>query len=82
MKTDQERGDWAKHWPEDGDTCPDCRGQVETQEFGVAGQADVVAWCVGINGTRQEDADESDEDGCGCGWEGTFKQNRGSDAAR
>lgn len=71
MATEQERGDWEFPWPSDGEACPQCGCQIETQEFSTTNGVDLMAWCVGLNGTKQEDADEG-EDGCGCGWCGQY----------
>ena len=76
MKTEQEKADWENPWPEDGEQCPDCgHGQIEVQEFGQGAKKEIHAWCVGLNGTKLEDADEGDEEGCGCGWCGTYHPN-------
>ena len=73
MKTEQKKGGWENPWPQDGDQCPECEhGQIETQQFGQGAMLEILAWCIGVNGTKQEDADDSDEDGCGCGWEDTY----------
>ena len=65
MKTEQEKADWENEWPEDGEQCPDCGyGQIEVQEFGQGAGKEIQAWCVGLNGTKLEDADEDDEEGC------------------
>ena len=64
--------DWENEIPEDGEPCPECNGgTLETQRFG----KETWAWCVGLNGVKLEDADETDEEGAGCGWEHIFKPN-------
>lgn len=74
--TEQDKASWVHPWPEDGEQCPECNdGQIETQQFGQGRGLEIHAWCAGLNGVRQGDADESDEDGCGCGWAGTYQPN-------
>lgn len=63
--------------PEDGDQCPECRhGQLEVQDFGAGAGKEVYAWCVGLNGVRQEDADEEEEEQAGCGWSEVYTPNK------
>lgn len=74
--TEQDKAEWEHPWPSDGEQCPECgHGIIETQEFGHTKSFVVVAYCTGLNGVKLEDADERDEDGCGCGWEGSYKPN-------
>ncbi len=76
-ETEQERGGWEKSWPQDGEQCPDCHhGLLEVQEFGQGRGLEIQAWCAGLNGTKLEDADEDDEEGCGCGWSGSYHPNK------
>jgi hypothetical protein len=72
--TEQERGDWANHYPEDGEPCPDCHhGILEVQSFGAFHCREIHANCCGINGVTLDDSDDEDEEGAGCGWSGIYK---------
>lgn len=74
MKTEQEKADCANPWPEDSEQCPDySHGQIETTSFGQGSNLEIHAWCVGLNSTSMEDADEDDADQSGCGWCGIYK---------
>lgn len=78
-QSEQERGDWTHEWPEDGEQCPECsHGMIEVQSFGHpdAPGYEVHAFCVGLNGTKLEDASEDEEGDCGCGWSGIYHPNR------
>lgn len=74
--SEQKPSEWENPHPLDGEKCPDCyHGLIGTQEFGIGESQVIVAWCEGLNGIKREDAEESEWDNCGCGWEGMYYPN-------